>query len=162
MQIHFAAEPRVTHWFHNAATFERGPLVFALPLDAKWTEVKHSAEKSSDWELTSDKSWNYAVALPPASDPGCGVKVKEGPTGRIAFDQGNPRVVMDVSGRRLGTWGTHENSAGAVPVSPVRSAAKPVRLQLIPYGAAKLRITSFPFLGTPAACSESYSEERVR
>ena len=162
VQIHFAAEPRVTHWFHNAATFERGPLVFALPLDAKWTEVKHYAEKSSDWELTSDKSWNYAVALPPSSDPGCGVKVKEGPTGRIAFDHGNPRVVMDVSGRRLETWGTHENSAGAVPVSPVRSAAKPVRLELIPYGAAKLRITSFPFLGTPAACSESYSQARVR
>jgi uncharacterized protein len=157
VQIHFAAQPRVTHWFHNAASFERGPLVFALPLDAKWTEVKHHAEKSSDWELTSDKHWNYAVALPPSSDPACGVTVKQRAAGRIAFDRDNPRLVMEVSGRRLDTWGTHENSAGTLPVSPVQSTAKPARLELIPYGSAKLRITSFPYLEMPAACSESIS-----
>src|SRR5206468_8760421 len=128
VQIHFAAQPRVTHWFHDSATFERGPLVFALPLDAKWTEVKHYAEKSSDWELTSDKSWNYAVALPRASDSACGVTVKQPAGRRIAFDRDNPRLVMEVSGRRLDTWRTLANSAGTLPVSPVESQARPVRL----------------------------------
>lgn len=69
---------------------------------------------------------------------------------------------MEVSGRRLEAWGTHENSAGVLPVSPVQSEAKPVTLELIPYGSAKLRITSFPFLGVPAGCSESNSRARVQ
>ncbi len=150
VKIHFASQTRVTHWFHNAATFERGPLVFALPLQAKWTELKHYAEKSSDWQLTSDENWNYAVAVPPASDPGCGTVVKEGSAGRIAFDSQNPRVFLEVSGRKLNTWNMGENSAGVLPLSPVQSKAEEVRLKLIPYGSAKLRITSFPFL--TAAC----------
>jgi hypothetical protein len=131
--------------------------VFALPLDAKWTEVKHYAEKSSDWELTPNKSWNYAVALPPSSKSGCGATVKQGAPGRVAFDRDNPRVAIEVSGHRVDSWGTYENSAGTLPVSPVQSPAKPVHLELIPYGSAKLRITSFPFVETPAVCSESSS-----
>jgi hypothetical protein len=153
VQIHFVAQPRVTHWFHNAATFEHGPLVFALPLDAKWTEVKHYAQKSSDWQLTSDRAWNYAVALPPSSDPNCGVTLKQSPAGRIAFDDQNPRLLMEVSGRKLDNWKVQENSAGALPLSPVQSTSEVVRLELIPYGSAKLRITSFPFLRTPEPCS---------
>ncbi len=157
VQIHFVARPRVTHWFHNAATFERGPLVFALPLDPQWTEVKHYAEKSSDWQLTSGSTWNYAVALPPAPDPSCGVTVKEETAGRLAFDDGKPRLTMEVSGRKFDSWTIQENSAGSLPVSPVQSKAESVRLRLIPYGSAKLRITSFPFLTTPASCSTPIS-----
>jgi hypothetical protein len=161
VQIRFAAQARVTHWFHNAATLERGALVFALPLHAKWAEVKHHAQQSSDWQLTSDENWNYAVTPPPASDPNCGVSVKLGPAGPIAFDEKKPRLTMEVAGRKLDGWNIHENSAGVLPLSPVQSKSESVRLQLIPYGSAKLRITSFPFLGEPASCSEPSSQEPV-
>lgn len=162
VQIHFVAQPRVTHWFHNAATFERGPLVFALPLDPKWTEVKHYAEKSSDWQLTSDSNWNYAVALPLSTDASCGITVKQEPAGPIAFDDKKPRIALQVSGRKFDGWTVRENSAGPLPISPVRSGSESVRLELVPYGSAKLRITSFPFLTTPASCSGPLSQAAFR
>jgi len=152
--IHFEAKPRVTHWFHNAATFERGPLVFALPLDAEWKEVKNYAQKSSDWELTPTKKWNYAVQLPPANAE-CGVSVAETPEGAVPFDQAHPRLTMQVSGRELDGWTMVQNSAGAVPVSPVSANGTTTPLKLVPYGAAKLRITSFPFVAEPASCASN-------
>jgi hypothetical protein len=44
-------QPRTEHSFHNSRVFERGPLVFSLPLEAKWDELKHYSEKSADWQL---------------------------------------------------------------------------------------------------------------
>lgn len=153
VQIHFAAAPRVTHWFHKAATFERGPLVFALPLRADWKEVKHYSQKSSDWQLTTPDKWNYAVALPPKSDANCGASYANAPGGPIAFNVENPRAMLTVTGRQLDSWNVGANSAGAIPVSPVKSNEPNMPLKLIPYGAAKLRVSSFPYLAEPATCA---------
>ena len=54
VDLAFHAMPRATHWYHEAQVFERGPLVFALPLEAQWKQLKHYAEKSSDWQLEAD------------------------------------------------------------------------------------------------------------
>lgn len=153
VMIHFETRPRVTHWFHNAATFENGPLVFALPLDAEWKEVKHYAQKSSDWQLTSTKDWNYAVQLPPVNSD-CGAAIKLASSGPIPFDNAHPRVTLTVRARKIDGWKEAENSAGTVPVSPVKSSSADSLLRLTPYGAAKLRITSFPFLSDRATCLE--------
>jgi hypothetical protein len=66
----------------------------------------------------------------------------------------HPAVTLQVEARQLPEWKTAENSAGSVPVSPVSSNAPSRRLQLVPYGAAKLRITAFPYLNESASCSK--------
>ena len=143
-------EPRVSHWFHRAAVFERGPLVFALPLDAKWSELKAYAEKSGDWQLAPTKEWNYAVEL-----GSCDAKAVERPIGATPFDVNNPPVVMQVRGRMLPGWTVSEHSAGPVPSSPVEGTGPLRSLTLIPYGAAKLRITAFPYLREEAHCTNT-------
>ena len=143
-------QPRVSHWFHQAAVFERGPLVFALPLDAKWSELKTYAEKSGDWQLASTKEWNYAVEL-----GSCDAKAMERPVGPTPFDAHNPPVIMEVRGRLLPEWTVSEHSAGPVPLSPVKGSGPLRPLTLIPYGAAKLRITAFPYLSEQAYCANT-------
>ena len=71
----------MTHWYHNSAVFERGPLVFSLPLDGAWSEVKRYAEKSADWEVKPRKPWNLALRI-----GDCAAKVKEGEIGETPFD----------------------------------------------------------------------------
>ncbi len=148
-------EPRVSHWFHQAAVFERGPLVFALPLDAKWSELKTYAGKSSDWQLLPTEKWNYAVELGP-----CEAKTSERPVTATPFDVQNPPVVMTVRGRLLPEWTVSEHSAGAVPESPVKGSGALQSLTLVPYGAAKLRITAFPFLSEQAECGPASASAR--
>jgi hypothetical protein len=148
LDISFTAQPRASHWYHDAQVFERGPLVFALPLDAQWTELKHYAENSADWQLETKSPWNFAVAAGV-----CGVKAMEHPIGDVPFDQANPAVTLRVEAKPVAGWSVFENSAGPVPQSPVNTQGPDQALTLVPYGAAKLRITAFPWWKNAAPCS---------
>jgi DUF1680 family protein len=146
----FGTRPRVTHWYHDSAVFEWGSLVFSLPLEAQWSELKHYAEKSSDWQLQPKSEWNYGVLLGP-----CDARTIKSSSSSVPFDVKHPVISMRVQGRLLSQWTTEENSAGPVPVSPVESKSVLKELTLIPYGAAKLRITAFPYLKERSTCQSA-------
>jgi hypothetical protein len=57
---------------------------------------------------------------------------------------GSP-VEIHAQGKRLTAWQLVDDSAGPLPVSPVTTKQPTEEITLIPYGAAKLRITAFPF-----------------
>lgn len=151
IKLSFPMHVRVSHWYRNSAVFERGPLVFSLPLEGKWTELKKYAQKSSDWQITPTMKWNYAVEL------GCADKISEHEIGEGPFDTQQPPVTLSVEARELPQWTVQENSAGPLPVSPASSDAPLRELTLIPYGAAKLRITAFPYLNERSSCNSSAS-----
>jgi DUF1680 family protein len=143
----FSLEPRVTHWFHDSAVFERGPLVFSLPLEGQWSELKKYAQRSADWQITPAIDWNYAVKLGQ-----CDADALEHAIGPIPFDVKNPPVVLKIKAKRYLQWIMQDNSAGPLPESPVHSEAPLQTLTLVPYGAAKLRITAFPYLQEMSRC----------
>ncbi len=152
VSLTFQMHPRVTHWFHDSAVFERGPLVFSLPLDGQWSQLKKYAEKSADWQITPTVDWNYAVEL-----GDCDAKALENSVGSVPFDVKNLPVVVEVRGRRDPQWTIQQDSAGPVPTSPVSSTDPLQTLRLIPYGAAKLRITAFPYLKEKSECQSAVS-----
>ncbi|MGI8959149.1 MAG: beta-L-arabinofuranosidase domain-containing protein [Bryobacteraceae bacterium] len=147
VSVKFAMLPRVTHWYRDSAVFERGPLVFSLPLDGRWSELKKYALKSADWQITPSAEWKYAVEL-----GDCDAEVVEHAVADVPFDVENPPVLLEVKGRRYPQWIMQENSAGPVPTSPVNSKDPLRTLALVPYGAAKLRITAFPYLEQNSHC----------
>lgn len=152
VDVKFPMSSRVTHWFHDSAVFERGPLVFSLPLDGQWRPLKKYAEKSADWQITPAADWNYAVEL-----GDCDAKAQEHPVSAVPFDVKNPPVSLSIRARRDSQWTAVENSAGPVPNSPVVSPDPLQILTLVPYGAAKLRITAFPYLREKARCASGAS-----
>jgi hypothetical protein len=147
VDVTFDAPPRASRWYRDSQVFERGPLVFALPLESRWTELKHYAQNSSDWQVETSAPWNFAV-----ESGACGVKATEHPLGEIPFDQKQPPVTLQVTGKALREWTIAENSAGPVPRSPVTTGAPNEALTLAPYGAAKLRVTAFPWWRGTASC----------
>ena len=48
--------------------------------------------------------------------------------------------------RRLPQWTLVDDSPGVLPMSPVTTKRAEETVTLVPYGAAKLRITAFPWL----------------
>jgi len=149
VRVTFAMPPRVTHWYNRSVALERGPLVFSLPLGENWSSLKHYAQKSNDWQITSSTPWNYALAVPQ-----CGITVRQLPLGPIPFSAQNAAVQLQVWGRRLPQWKMVDNSAAPPPVSPVQSAAPLQRLTFIPYAAAKLRVTALPSLDENLSCEK--------
>ncbi len=150
VDISFDAQPRESYWYRDSQVFERGPLVFALPLDAKWTELKHYELKSSDWKLETSTPWSFTV-----EHGGCGVKVAEHAVSNVPFDQADPPVTLRIDARPLPSWSAFENSAGPVPQSPVNAKGPDEALKLVPYGSAKLRITAFPWWRSAAGCDSA-------
>ena len=63
---------------------------------------------------------------------------------RSLFSRHNPPVTLQVKARRLPAWQADDGAANPIPVSPVAAERQQETLTLIPYAAAKLRITAFP------------------
>ena len=57
--------------------------------------------------------------------------------------EGTP-IALRARARRVPGWGAQDGVAGPVPESPVAAAAEDETVELIPFGAARLRISQFP------------------
>ena len=140
---------RASRWFNDSLALERGPLVFALPIGEDWkpaTGLKHAAiAPAKDWEVHPTTPWAYGLAPEVAAAPER-VEVHEQPIAAIPFSTKEAPVTLSVRGRQLEEWTMVEGSAAPPPKSPAASRAPIENLTLIPYGAAKLRITAFPVL----------------
>jgi uncharacterized protein len=133
--------------FNGSVSVERGPLVFSLGIAETWSALKKTGPVT-DWEVFPASPWNYAIRA--AAEK---FEVRESPVARQPFNASDPPVSLRVMARRLPQWVIVDDSAGPPPQSPVTPALRKgvsveETLALIPYGAARLRITSFPVLGT--------------
>ena len=68
-------KPRLFRGFNDAVAIERGPLVFALPIEAEWKKVKDNPQ-FADWEVYPKSPWNYALQID-----------REHPDRSIAFEE---------------------------------------------------------------------------
>ncbi|XCP86447.1 beta-L-arabinofuranosidase domain-containing protein [Roseburia hominis] len=131
-------EIRRSKWFRDSMAIERGPLVYALDMKENWHVVKEVAGVK-DYEVYPESPWNYAIGA------NCEIEVEEQEVGAIPFSKKTPPVILTTKGRRLEDWGIERNSAGPVPASPVVTSSGEEKIQLIPYGCTKLRVTQFPY-----------------
>jgi hypothetical protein len=142
--------PRGSRWFRDSIAIERGPLVFALQMGENWQKLtagmkKPSPAPASDWEVRPTTPWNYGLVVDPQR-VAAAVTVGERDLGDVPFSPDGVPVRLTVRGRRLPEWTLTESSAGPLPQSPVASTAPDETLTLIPYGAARLRVTAFPLI----------------
>ncbi|MGH9628363.1 MAG: beta-L-arabinofuranosidase domain-containing protein, partial [Bryobacteraceae bacterium] len=140
VELVFPMQPRISRWYNNSAAIERGPLVFSLRIGEDWNKIRDKAP-AADWEVRATTPWNYALLLEPSN-----IQVDEKAIGEYPFSASGAPVELHVKGRRLPQWGMQDGSAAPPPQSPVSSSETLETLTLIPYGSAKLRITSFPVL----------------
>lgn len=127
---------------NHAVSVTRGPLVYALPIQERWSRLR-GEDPFPDWEVHPLGPWNYALMLE-ADRPASRFRTEERPVGVQPFSSRSPALLIHVQGRRVPHWKLVRNSADAPPMSPVATAEPEESLALVPYGAAKLRITEFP------------------
>jgi hypothetical protein len=70
--------------------------------------------------------------------------VTEQSADKDVFTLNGAPVRIEVKGRRAPGWQETQGVAGELPQSPMASSEREEMLTLVPYGAAKLRITAFP------------------
>jgi DUF1680 family protein len=138
----------VSRGYRNSASISRGPLLYSLAIGEKWKKLPDQSRdkgKASDWEVNPTTPWNYALVIS-ATDPQSSFGVVMRKQGEQPFSPEGTPVALSAKGVRIGEWKLVDSSAGPLPQSPVKSGGQGTELLLIPYGAAKLRITSFPVI----------------
>jgi hypothetical protein len=138
VDLRFPMTVRTSTWFNNSIAIERGPLVYSLKIGESWNKIKQTGP-AVDWEVYPTTPWNYALVSG-------SWQVSEKPIAAQPFDAAGAPIEITAKARRLPQWTLVDDSPGPIPVSPVTSKRPEESISLVPYGAAKLRITAFPVL----------------
>lgn len=140
-------------WNENAASIERGPLVFALKIGESEQRVHNpfdSAEYGDYTEIRPTTPWNYGlVDVRPAALQNDFQVATSGMAPLYPWSAVSAPVVIRTKGRRLPDWTLYDGSAGPTPYSPIYNvrAGREEEITLIPYGCTRLRISEFPVVG---------------
>ncbi|MEO8414258.1 MAG: beta-L-arabinofuranosidase domain-containing protein [Ginsengibacter sp.] len=144
----------------NSVSVDYGPLTFSLKIDEYYKKMnsKESAIGDSKWQADADQTkwpayniypasmWNYGLALnnEPASDQFEIIK-RPWPESNFPFTQEDVPILLKTKGKLIPSWTLDQYGLCEVlPQSPVSVTTKEKTIELIPMGAARLRISAFP------------------
>ena len=144
VEITFPMQPRVITGFNESVSVERGPLVFSYSIGQDWLKLRDRG-MTADWQVYPTSRWNYAVEADTLAQPQK-ITVSESALTDRPFALESTPIQLHIQARLLPEWMASEGVAGTLPESPVDSVEHPDTIMLVPYAAAKLRITSFPQL----------------
>jgi hypothetical protein len=145
VELDFPMQLRTSRWFNDSISIERGPLVFSYGIGEDWVKLRDNGLGSADWQIFPTTPWNYALKVN-TSAPEEGITVIETEVGQNPFSRAHAPVRLQAKGRQIPPWRADDGAANPLPQSPVSSSEKEETLTLIPYAAAKLRVTAFALL----------------
>lgn len=144
----------------NSISINRGPLTYSLKIKEQYIKAdsKASAIGDSKWQETADpgkwpsyeilpgSAWNYGlVYTQPVTATDFKVVKRSWPKDDFPFEPDKVPVLITAKARSIPEWKIDENGlTGILPQSPVAVTTKDEMVELIPMGAARLRISAFP------------------
>jgi beta-galactosidase GanA len=176
VELNLPMQMKVTRWEQNkgSVSVSYGPLSFSLKIKEDYVKVdsKRSAIGDSRWQANADQAkwpafeilpgsaWNYglelvgdeAIANSPVANSADGFAViwRPWPADDYPFTQEAAPIEIRAKGRLIPGWTIDQFGLCAVlPVSPVSVSTPEKTLELIPMGAARLRISAFPVVQGP-------------
>lgn len=141
VELTLPMQPRVTPGYRESVSVSRGPLLFSYAIGEDWVKLR-TRGMTADWQVFPTTQWNYALAV--SDGTAAAVRVEEPPIGGAPFSLDGAPVRLQVPARKLPAWRAEDGVAALVPQSPVSSDEPEEQLTLVPYAAAKLRVTAFP------------------
>jgi DUF1680 family protein len=132
----------------NSVSIDYGPLTFSLKIGEKWTRYGTN-DAWPEWEVFPTTPWNYGLELD-VLQPSKSFRVvkRPGPVPMNPFTPGTTPIELQATARRIPGWQLDQfGLVPPLPSSPVHPDEPREGVSLIPMGAARLRIASFPFVG---------------
>ncbi len=146
LEIEFKTTPSLRERPNDLYVLQMGSLLFSVPInyEKKMKEyTKKGVERKfpyCDYEFVPKTPWNYGYSNKDFSIEFNGV-------GEIPFSQANPPVTIKANMQQI-EWGLkfpYKSVARTVPKSRIPTSSVQ-KIQLVPYGCAKLRMTEMPVL----------------
>ncbi|MFF0057892.1 RICIN domain-containing protein [Streptomyces microflavus] len=130
---------------HGSVSVDHGPLTYSLRIGERYERIGGS-DAFPEYAVHATSPWNYGLVLDPARPT---ADLRHRSTGRAPGDNpfthsGTPLTVT-ARARRIPEWtADDEHVVAPLRASPARSTEPVEEVTLVPMGAARLRITSFP------------------
>ncbi|MCL4785338.1 MAG: glycoside hydrolase family 127 protein [Verrucomicrobia bacterium] len=140
----------VRSWAKNqdSVSVDFGPLSFALAIKERWTKYGERNQNWPEWEVFPDSPWNYGLVLGRNPAKSFRIERKTGPLAPQPFTPERTPISLKAKARKIPAWQLDRlNMAGPLQPSPAKSSEPVEEITLIPMGAARLRIASFPTIG---------------
>ncbi len=137
---------RLTRRYNDSVSVHRGALTFSLKIDSEWKYIR-GKKPAADYAVYPKSKWNYALVID-RNQPEKSLEVKEKSVKMPCFPEDRAPVVITAKAGEVQSWDMDGASAAPPPPGPVPLSRPPEDVELIPYGAAKLRITEFPVAKT--------------
>jgi DUF1680 family protein len=134
---------------HNAISVSDGPLSFSLKIGEKWSR-SGGTDAWPDYEVFPSTSWNYGLELN-EPNPASSFEVVRRPLSPSAnpFTQDGTPIELVATAKKIDAWQLDAHGLAAkLQDSPVKSDEPAEKVTLIPMGAARLRISMFPVIGS--------------
>jgi hypothetical protein len=139
----------------NSISVNYGPLSFSLKIKENYVRVDSKANATGDskWQANADTSGWPAFEILPGSDWNFGLEKENDvevewrvwPRNNFPWTPGTSPIILRTKGRQIPQWTVDRYGlCGLLPVSPVKVSTPVEPLELIPMGAARLRISAFP------------------
>lgn len=129
----------------NSVSIQRGPLAYSLAIDEAWKQTG-GTDRWPEYEVKPQSAWNYGLVLD-GKDAARSIRAEGNPAGDLdnPWTTRSAPVWLVATARKVDSWQADaHNVVGTLPESPVEAIGPDEEISLIPMGAARLRITSFP------------------
>ena len=134
----------------NTVSVSRGPLTYSLKIGERWVREGGTDEFPAQ-EVHATTPWNYGLVLNVQKPEESFQVVKTGKTAAQPFAAEDAPIALRAKARRIRQWKLEANGmVGEVQPGPVKSSEPVEEITLIPMGAARLRISSFPQISESA------------
>ena len=148
VELSFPMEISTSRWYDDATVVERGPLVYALRMDEKWTRKEFTGADRQQYgpfyyEVTSDSPWNFALL---SKDNEIELLREDFRQDANPWTAAGAPVVLKAKAYILKDWKEYGGSVGPVSyfTEDGNDTCGQTWIELIPYGCTTLRITEFP------------------
>jgi Beta-L-arabinofuranosidase, GH127 len=146
----------------NSVSVNYGPLTFSLKIKEDYSskESDKTAQWDSKWQKGADLTawpsyeihalspWNYGLQLNEKNTSASfSIEKKSWPKNNFPFTVDDVPIILKAKARQIPGWKTDESGlCGVLMQSPVKSNEPLQTIELIPMGAARLRISAFPII----------------
>jgi hypothetical protein len=134
-------------WTENkgSVSIDRGPLTYSLKIGEEYVRQGGTDEWPA-WEILPTTPWNYGLSLD-ENDPLANIEItlREWPENNMPWTHEGAPIVLTTKGRQIPEWTLDKfGLCSALQPSPARTSEPLKTVQLIPMGAARLRVSAFP------------------
>lgn len=147
---------RVWEKNHHSVSVDRGPLTYSLKIGENYVRFGGS-DRWPATEIYPTTPWNYGLVLDREKPEDSRLKVhqRDWPADDMPWTQTGTPLQLEMQAQTIPQWTLDQYGLCAVlQDSPVKSNEKEETIMLIPMGAARLRISSFPVIGVGEVAHE--------